>query len=211
MIYIEKFVNGKWLENCYAVHDAAGHCVIIDPGSSPERIAGFVEDKQLRPLAILNTHAHYDHIGAVEALKRKFGTPFYLHSKDRALLSHANLYRALFDGDALISLPSVDRFVDRIETPIRKGELSIDVLWTPGHTPGGVCFLIEDALFSGDTLLHQKIGRVDLPGGDREALYVSLRKLKRLPPETRVYPGHGDTTTLGDELKHNRAFLRALQ
>lgn len=211
MIHIKKFVNGNSSENCYAVHAPQGHCVIIDPGGSPKYIAEFIEDKQLRPLAILNTHAHYDHIGAVEALKNKFEMPFYLHSKDLALLSHANLYRALFDGDALISLPSVDCFLDRIETPIQKGELSIEVLCTPGHTPGGVCFLIEDALFSGDTLLPGKIGRVDLPGGDREELCVSLQQLKDLPPETRVFPGHGEPTTLGDELKQNQPLLEALR
>ena len=211
MINIKKIITGKWRQNCYVVNDSKTNCVIIDPGSEAKHIIEYIESKQQNVLAILNTHAHYDHIGAVTMLKSKFSVPFYLHSKDLKVLKYANLYRHLFDADETISLPKIDYYIDQIETPIRLGDFSIQVLFTPGHTQGSVCFLIEDCLFAGDTFFKGKIGRVDLPGGDKNALCNSLKNLSMLPPKIKIYPGHGGTSTMLEEMQKNFKLLEAIQ
>lgn len=210
-IFAEQIIAGRWQANCYVVHKITGDALIVDPGDEPGRIIDYVERKRLRICAILGTHGHHDHIGAVTTLKNAFAVPFYLHSGDVRLLKYANLYRQMCDGSDPIVPPSVDYHIDKVEIPIRVGEFSIDVLFTPGHTRGGVCFLIGDFLFTGDTLLNGRVGRVDLPGADRTALCDSLRKLSVLPPETKVCPGHGRTTTLLEEWRANRELREAIE
>lgn len=177
--------------------------MVIDPGSEAERIIECIDNKRLNVLAILNTHSHYDHIGAVTALKTNFSVPFYLHSKDVRLLKYANLFCNLFDADESIPLPGVDYYFDQVEIPICLADFSIQVLYTPGHTPGSVCFLIKDNLFTGDTLFKGKIGRVDLPGGEKTTLRDSLRSLSLFSPQTKIYPGHGKTSTILEEIHNN--------
>ena len=211
MIYIKKIITGKWKENCYIVSDLNKNALIIDPGSDEERIVSFIEGSKLNILAILNTHAHYDHIGAVKKLKDRFSVPFFLHSKDRKLLKSANLYIKIFDGDDPISISKVDYYFDQREMIIQLGDFSIQVLFTPGHTKGSVCFQIEDCLFTGDTLLNGKIGRVDLPGGDEHTLKKSLKAISKITENIIVYPGHGESTILSSELKYNKSFIHAIQ
>lgn len=206
-IFVARIIVGRWDTNCYVVHKGNGDAMIIDPGDQVERIMDYVESKRLKILAILATHGHHDHIGAVTTLKARFSAPFYLHSRDVKLLKYANLYRKIFDGHDPRVLPSVDYYIDKVEVPVRVGDFSIGIVAAPGHTEGGVCFLIENHLFTGDTLLRGKIGRVDLAEGDRTSLYNSVRRLMVLPPETKVYPGHGETTTLSQE-RENSAELR---
>ena len=148
-IEIKKIVNGKWRENCYIVKNGSSkNAIIIDPGSAAEQIANYTLTHNLKILAIVNTHAHYDHIGAVVDLKEKFSIPFYLHSQDLKLLKHANLYRQIFDGEDILPIPIVDYFFDQITLPLILNDLLIDVVFTPGHTQGSVCFLIGDYLFN---------------------------------------------------------------
>jgi len=211
-IEIKKIVNGKWKENCYLViHSFSQHAIIIDPGNVVEEITEYVTFRHLKILAILNTHAHYDHIGSVAELKNTFSIPFYLHSKDIKLLNHANLYRQIFDGEGYVTIPKVDYFFDQITLPLTLNEFLINVVVTPGHTEGGVCILIDDYLFTGDTLLYGKIGRTDLPGGNQDALYDSLRRLAQLPQNLVIYPGHGQSSFLGEELKHNHELSEQVQ
>lgn len=210
-IFVQQIITGKWKENCYVIHKTNQDTLIIDPGSEAKCIIEYIEGKQLNIIAILNTHAHYDHIGAVKILKTKFSVPFYLHSKDFKLLKYANLYINLFDGDDHISTPNVDFYINQVKTPICLGDFSIQVLFTPGHTQGSVCFLIEDCLFAGDTFFKGKIGRVDLPGGDKEALCNSLKNLSMLPPKIKIYPGHGGTSTILEEMQKNLELLEAIQ
>ena len=208
---IERITNGKWKENCYVVSNVNNEALIIDPGSDEIRIINFIKNNNLNAVAIINTHAHYDHVGAISKLKDEFSTPLFLHSKDDKLLKTANLYANLFDGIGPIKIPSVDYYFDQIDIQDYLTSFSINVLSTPGHTWGSVCLLIEDCLFTGDTLLNGKIGRVDLPGGDAPTLKKSLTIISKLPHQTNIYPGHDASSTIGHELKYNNSFIQACQ
>jgi hydroxyacylglutathione hydrolase len=192
-------VNGKWRQNCYVVATETGDAVIIDPGSSASEIAETVASSGLRVHAILNTHGHYDHIGAVAVLKERYQVPFYLHGGDEQLLRRANLYRLVFEAKDTIKVPTIDRNIAELPREFRIGPIDLSWIDTPGHTDGGVSFQIENSLFCGDTLMRGKIGRTDLPGGDRAKLLVSVRKLAGLPRDTLVYGGHGKVTTVEEE------------
>ena len=210
-INIKQIPNGKWKENCYVVSNVKNNAFIIDPGSDEKNIINFIKDNNLIVGAILNTHAHYDHVGAIKKLKDEFSIPLFLHSKDEKLLKTANLYAKLFDGIGPITIPTVDYYFDQIDTQDYVAGFSIKVLFTPGHTWGSVCLLIGDCLFTGDTLLNGKIGRIDLPGGDKQALNKSLQIISKLSKQTNIYPGHGTSSKIGHQLKHNNSFIQALQ
>jgi glyoxylase-like metal-dependent hydrolase (beta-lactamase superfamily II) len=185
--------------------------LIIDPGSEGKSIIQYIEDNNINVSAIVNTHAHYDHIGAITKLKDKFLIPFFLHSEDEKLLKTANLYAKLFDDSDPIKIPTVDYYLDKIDIQDYIAGFPIKVLFTPGHTWGSVCILIQDCLFTGDSLLNGKIGRIDLPGGDEQALKESLKTISKLPKHISIYPGHGALSTIGYELRYNKNFIQALQ
>lgn len=209
-INIEQFPNGKWKENCYIVSNEKKDALIIDPGGDDKNIISFIKKNNIKVNAILNTHAHYDHVGAISKLKKEFLIPLFLHSKDKKLLNTANLYAKLFEGTGLIKIPTIEYYFDQIEIIDHITSFSIKVLFTPGHTWGSVCLLIGDCLFTGDTLLNGKIGRVDLPGGDEQTLNKSLKVLSKLPTNINIYPGHGNPSTIGHELKNNKNFIKAI-
>ena len=211
VIEVRKIVTGRWNENCYVLANGTGVCLLVDPGDDAAEIQRVIEAACWKVLAILNTHGHYDHVSAVAALKDRFDVPFYLHSKDRKLLRSVNLYRKMFGDEGLVPVPEVDHSLDDLETPLQIGDFTIEIIPTPGHSPGGVCFLVGHRLFTGDTLFKGGVGRVDLPGGDREVLRDSLGVLARLDPNTVVYPGHGDQTTIAEELEHNAALREVRQ
>jgi hydroxyacylglutathione hydrolase len=208
---IRAFTTGKWRENCYVVGDEQGNAVVIDPGDDFETIVDYLVESGLRLLAILNTHGHYDHVGAVAPLRSAFGVPFYLHENDLKLLRHTNLYRKLFDGERPIVIPPVDRFCDERQYPLTFGGLQFRILHTPGHTSGGVSFVSGSDVFTGDTLFRGAVGRIDLPGGNERELRASLRKLSRLDPEMAIHPGHGRPSTIGTELKDNVQLRKVLE
>ena len=210
-INIKQIPNGKWKENCYIVSNVNNDVLIIDPGGAEKKIINFINYNNLNVVAILNTHAHYDHVGAINKLKDEFSIPLFLHSKDEKLLKTANLYAKLFDGIGPIKIPTVDYYFDQIDIQDYLANYSIKVLYTPGHTWGSVCILIENCLFTGDTLLNEKIGRVDLPGGDGETLNKSLKTISKLPKHINIYPGHGNSSTIEYELKYNNSFIQAIQ
>jgi hydroxyacylglutathione hydrolase len=201
---VETVIAGHWAENCYVVTNDDAEALIIDPGGSVERILHRVEAHGVRVLAILNTHGHYDHVGAVEAVRQACAAPFYLHSRDEKLMKQTNFYLKLFHAERPVPLPQVDHYLDELITPLKIGAFTVGVLPVPGHTAGSVSFVIEGHLFSGDTLLKGKIGRTDLPGGNPGRLTESLRALCRLAPEIQVCPGHGDRSTMLNELKSNQ-------
>lgn len=208
---IGQITTGSWQQHCYIIYNDTYEAIIIDPGSEGEQIVQWIKDKHLNVLAILNTHAHYDHIGAVKVLKDIFSVPFFLNSHDLKLLKRANLYSKVFEGDHIIPIPKVDYYLDHIALPILLGSFSIQPLWTPGHTAGSSCFYIDSNLFVGDTLFHNKIGRTDLPGGNKKSLYKSLNHLSHFPKNTKIYPGHGPFTTIAAELETNNDLRLALQ
>jgi hydroxyacylglutathione hydrolase len=183
----------------------------VDPGGVFQQIVDFIENSESKLIAILGTHAHYDHIGEVSRLKEHFSVPYYLHSKDKKLLRRANLYCKMFEGDHPIPIPTVDGYFDELERVILYGSFSIEVRCTPGHTPGSVSFYIDGHLFVGDILFHNRIGRTDLPGGDPKALHKSLKQLSTLPHGTIVWPGHGSVTTIGDLFANNSDLLKKIK
>jgi glyoxylase-like metal-dependent hydrolase (beta-lactamase superfamily II) len=208
-VRVKTVPNGRWKENCYLVSDSSEATVIIDPGCEPERVREALGANG-RPVAILATHAHYDHVASAAELQNLYEVPFYVHSRDRDLLKYINLYLKFFDGLEPVKIPRIEAFLDEVPRPFVLGDMRIEILETPGHTPGGVCFRLAEHLFSGDTLLRHGVGRLDLPGADPERLRASLRILAALPAEVRVHPGHGPPTTIGEELENNPVMKEAL-
>jgi hydroxyacylglutathione hydrolase len=182
--------NGTWRELCYIVFDKDRNAVLIDPGENLEQIVDGVSANKLIPRAIINTHGHFDHIASVEDLKKIYSIPFYLHSYDQKLLIQANFYRKIFEGSERITPPMID-FDLKDHKNIKIGAININIIDTPGHTPGGVSILISNMFFCGDNLFNYKQGRTDLPGGDFRQLQQSLKNLLELPDDLNVFPGHG--------------------
>jgi glyoxylase-like metal-dependent hydrolase (beta-lactamase superfamily II) len=200
---ITTFTNGNLQQNCYVVVNNLQEALIIDPGSKPEAISNLLDDLKVIPIAILNTHAHYDHIGAVSTLLQKYSMPFFLHKDDAKLLKQANIYKIMFGSKDSIPIPSFGEDLADIKKKQVLLGFKIQAIHTPGHTGGSVCLLIGDQLFSGDTLLPWGAGRTDLPGGDSQKLKDSLEILRRLPDRYLVYPGHGKPFTLEEFWNRN--------
>lgn len=207
---LKTFIVGVLETNCYLYSDdQTGKTVLIDPGDEGEKIFRFIENKKLNLTSILLTHGHPDHFGAVPYLKRRpingattkrINVPVYIHQADYLFLTNVNSSLAPLLGG--VQLKPDKFFAEGQEIPV--GEKSLKVLFTPGHTPGGVCLAGEGVVFSGDTLFYQSVGRTDLPGGDTQKLLNSIKeKLFVLPDKTIVYPGHGEITSIGEEKKHN--------
>lgn len=190
--------------NCYVVGDPeTKEAIVIDPGDDADAIAEDIAAKGLTVTAIVATHAHFDHVLAAERLRALTGAPFHLHDDDRPLLDWLQESGRLFLGVELSGPPEVDTSVaegDRLTA----GGVELEVLHTPGHSPGSISLVADSAVFSGDTLFAGSVGRTDLPGGDTDALVSAVRnKLFKLPEELPVYPGHGPATTLAEEHRFN--------
>ena len=205
---IDVITVGPLDENCAIVYcEKHKSAIIVDPGDSGKRIIAYIEEKQLIPKLILNTHCHADHVGGVGAVVERFNIPFMCHAADEFLLTDQG-QRELANYVGLKPSPKNDSTVSDGEVVDLCDDFSLKVIHTPGHTPGGICLLTDGKVIVGDTLFQNSIGRSDLPGGDHDMLLKSIReKLFPLPEETIVYPGHGETTTIGDEKAHN-PFLR---
>ena len=180
--------------NCYilSINDQV---IVVDPGAKAERILNAIGQRKMG--AILLTHAHFDHIGALNDLMTNFTCPIYLHEDDEPLLINPELnysFPKRFVVDAkTIHYPNI----------LQIGEFKFEVIETPGHTEGSVCLIIENSMFSGDTLFMQSVGRTDLKTGNPSKMKQSLRKLKALDQDYDIYPGHDDHTTLNKEKAHN--------
>lgn len=182
--------------------------VIIDPGAEENLIFRQVSDSNMVPRAILLTHGHADHIAAVAAVKDKYRIPLYIGRGEETLLANPSANVSAFFADPIVA-PPADFLLDD-EQLVELGTLSLRVLATPGHSPGGICYLDETAglLFCGDTLFYGSIGRTDFPGCSHKALIDSINdKILKLPDKTVCYPGHGPETTVGGE-RANNPFLR---
>ncbi|MFO7772981.1 MAG: MBL fold metallo-hydrolase [Dehalococcoidia bacterium] len=206
---VKTLVVGPFGSNCYIVGSSSSEQgMIIDPGAEAGNILRTVQQEGLSPSLIVVTHAHMDHVDALHEVKEKTNAQFALHEAEKELLSGGSMRMLASLGlSPFKSPPAPDRLLkdgDRIDV----GELHFEVLHTPGHSPGGICLLGHGVVFSGDTLFSFGIGRTDFPGGSYEQLMNSIHeKLMALPDETIVYPGHGPSTTIGDERRGN-PFLR---
>jgi len=189
--------------SCYIVGDKdSNECILVDPASEGDRILAVLERMDLTVTTIVATHGHPDHVGAVAFLKEKTGAPFAMHSSDVPLVKE---WSAMFGYMMLDYRMPPDPDVELAEgSVVQAGGMSLSVIETPGHTPGGVCLYGHGILLSGDTLFQMGMGRYDLPGGDGKALVESIHaRLFPLPDETQVLPGHGDGSTIGWEREHN--------
>lgn len=193
---------GPLQANCYLVWDEDHHACAVDPGGEPDRLATIVAEKGLALEAILVTHGHFDHIEGVAGLATATGALVYCSGDVAPVLSGEEQCSA-----SGMAVPKVsDGTVKVVEdgSSFSVGELGVRVIATPGHTPGDVTYDIEGGLFCGDLIFYGSVGRTDFPGGDFGQLVHSVKRLVDLyPPETEVYPGHMQATSLGQELRHN--------
>ena len=198
------FEVGPLACNCYIVgDDATREAIVIDPGGDAEILAAALRDKDLRVTAIVATHAHFDHLLAAEALRGLTGAPFYMHDADKPLLDWYEESGRMFLGVDLGAPPAIDTSAAEGDL-LKAGGLELQVVHTPGHSPGSITLTTPEAIFSGDTLFAGSIGRSDLPGGDTRALLGVIRaKLFAFDGNTTVYPGHGPSTTIGAEKATN--------
>jgi len=202
MVLIQLCV-GPLQVNCYILADEkTKDAMIIDPGDDAGDILRVIKENGFKVRYIVLTHAHFDHTGANKDLKEVTGAEILMHQDDRRLLESAANQGSMF-GMRSSASPPADRYVKHGEV-ITTGEVSLKVLHTPGHSPGGICLLGQGLVFTGDALFAGSIGRTDLPGGDFQALIRSIKmNLMTLPDDTKVYSGHGPSSTIGFERNEN--------
>jgi hydroxyacylglutathione hydrolase len=202
---------GPVQENCFIVRrDGSDRALIVDPGEEADRLLGVIDELGVTLEAILLTHTHFDHVGAVAPVARATGAPVFCPQLETQVLADIMAY-VPWEGFGPFESYEADHTVAGGET-LQLAGFDIDVVFTPGHSPGHVTYVIADeqAMFSGDVLFQASVGRTDLPGGDHATLMASIADLlARYPDETRVHPGHMGLTTLGAERAHN-PFLAAL-
>ena len=200
---VETLVVGPIEENCYVLRDEeTGHGLVIDPGDNGQEILAYIRDNQIKVDLLVNTHGHWDHIGAVDFLREALGVKLAIHQLDASMLTASRESMAAYSIFAGSKRPAEILLQDG--DTIEFGHCSLQVLHTPGHTKGGICLYGDGCLFSGDTLFAGSVGRTDLPGGDYREILDSVQiKLKDVADDTKVYPGHGPATNMGRERRCN--------
>lgn len=205
---IQSFTFNPFDENTYMVYDETKECVIVDPGcymdEEKQELIAFIEEKKLSPVILLNTHCHVDHIFGNKFLFEKYGLLPVCNRLELKLLDAAGEYSKQW-GIFLEPSPKPEKFLEEGDL-VQFGNSSFEILFTPGHSPGSICFYNskEKVLIGGDVLFQMSIGRTDLPGGHHQTLLDSIsKKLYTLPADVKVFPGHGPTTTIGFEKMYN--------
>ena len=208
MLTVQPFTFNPVQENTYVLYNDKGECCIIDPGcyfaSEEQALTSFIDQNKLKPVLLLNTHCHLDHIFGNRFVHKTYGLKLHLHPLEKAVLEYGptsgQMWQLPFDNyDAELM------FIDENQT-LRIGDEELSILFTPGHSPGSISFYSKAHKFviGGDVLFNGSVGRTDLPGGDFNILEESIKtKLYTLPEDVIVHPGHGDSTTIGDEMKTN--------
>ncbi|MCT4604833.1 MAG: MBL fold metallo-hydrolase [Marinisporobacter sp.] len=206
---LERLVVGMLETNGYILYDEYSlEAFIIDPGDEVKTFIERIQKKRLKPIGIILTHYHYDHIGAVIELKEKYPMPVYIHKKDAKGLNDPYINHSISSFRKAIAIIP-DKLVkdgDHIET----SWVNLEIIHTPGHTPGGMCIKVknENIIFTGDTIFNVDIGRMDLDGGDEQAMKNSIRnKISKWKDEVMIYPGHGDPASMEYVRKKNVEFL----
>lgn len=206
-MHVECLVLGLYETNCYVVRadEKCHEVVIIDTGLDMSGVAEHLRVHQLKPVAVVLTHGHVDHIVGAASIRTNWSNVrVYIHKLDAKMLTDATINLSLMHGSSFVTEPA-DVIVGEGDT-IEQAGLKLEVIHTPGHSPGSICLYVRDehTLFSGDTLFAESIGRTDFPGGNTKQLLGGIKeKLLTLPQETVVYPGHGPQTTISHELKYN--------
>ena len=204
---IHNIILGDYQTNsfCVTANEDAADCLVIDTGLSPQPLADFIKERKLNPVALILTHGHADHIAGVNLLRENWpGIKVAIHAQDAVMLSDAQANLSALTGGSF-EAEAADIVIED-EGPVEFAGIELDVIHTPGHTQGGICLYAknERVLFAGDTLFAMSIGRTDFPGGNMADLQRSIREqLFALPPETRLFPGHQDETTIGEEKRSN--------
>ena len=208
MIKVEYFTFNPLAENTYVLSNEKGVALIIDPGcyfTEEERtLKNHIDENNLNPAQLLNTHCHLDHVFGNNWVHKTYGLELYLHRDEEKILEFAPAFGNMY-GLGFTNYKNALHFLSE-EDKIFLGDDRLKILFTPGHSPGSICFYCAEQNFiiGGDVLFYESIGRFDLPGGNEEELYKSIREqLYILPDETIVYPGHGEPTTIGHEKRHN--------
>lgn len=208
MIQVKKLILNPFQENTYIVYDQTGEAIIIDPGcytqSEIDEVKWFVDSNSLTVKYLILTHGHIDHILGIDSLRDIYKVKCFAHADDLALIETSPKHGLMF-GITFEKAPKIDAFIKDGDT-ITFGKSTIEVIHTPGHSMGGICLLVRDEkiLFTGDTLFNGSIGRTDLLGGNHETLISSIaHKILPLGDDIVVYPGHGDSSTIGFERKNN--------
>jgi len=208
MITIQSFTFNPFQENTYVAYDETLECIIVDPGCYDAKdnavLSKFIEENKLKPVALVNTHCHLDHLFGNKFVSDTYQLEPIMHEADLPLLEYAPLTAIQYDLQ-LDELPKVGKFVEEGDV-VHFGNSSFEVLFTPGHAPGHICLLNRDEkiILSADVLFHLSIGRTDLPLGDHATLLKSIKeKLLVLEEDVVVYPGHGPNTSIGFEKKNN--------
>jgi len=202
MLKIKSIISGQFEVNCYLVYDdVTKSAVIIDPGQDGSSVIETISNLKLNPELLINTHGHFDHILSDDVIRTKYNIPLAIHKNDADFLSDVVKNASYVIGEtATVKVPEI--IFDKEQT-YQTSFCKYSVLNTPGHTPGSVCILIDNNLFSGDTLFAGSVGRTDFPGSNSTAMQQSLQKLKLLDEKIKVYPGHGPFTDMKKELSSN--------
>ncbi|MBQ9941432.1 MAG: MBL fold metallo-hydrolase [Christensenellaceae bacterium] len=201
-----KIVNEPMSVNTYILFEEDDNkAVVIDPSFASEKILRVLKDEGLTCEAVLLTHGHFDHIAGVSALRETFGAPLYIHSGDADMITDAKKNMSPAMGGLHIQLEPAENLIKDVDKLV-VGNMEILVLGTPGHSPGSVCYMCEEYMFSGDTLFNLSIGRTDLPGGSVEEMRRSMGLLENIDKDYIVHPGHGESSSLEFE-KANNPFM----
>jgi glyoxylase-like metal-dependent hydrolase (beta-lactamase superfamily II) len=208
MISVKKFSVNPFQENSYVVSDETGYCLVVDAGfffqKEIDEVLNYLHTQNLKPVGLVNTHCHFDHLMGVDFIRNKFGIPFECHKDDAFWLPLASVQARSF-GITMPEMANADHFF-QADQELHFGNSFLQVIHVPGHSPGHVVFYSpeDQFLLAGDVLFYKSIGRSDLPGGDYDQLIGSIKeKLLLLPPETIVWSGHGVETSIGFEKLNN--------
>lgn len=196
---------GPMQTNCYVLKQADLSCLIVDPGSEGEKLIQYIRKEELNPVSIVLTHAHFDHIGAIDTLRAEYHIPVYVHINEKDWLSSPELNCSELMRIGKVQVNEADEIING-EQELTIGSFSFQILETPGHSPGSISLYFKevDIVCAGDALFYGSIGRTDLPNGNHEQLLQSIHeKLLTLPENTVVLCGHGPVTTIGNEMNSN--------
>lgn len=201
-MFLHKIVAGVYGVNCYIIGDEESKKgAVIDPGGSLNEIISIVSDNKINIEYIILTHGHGDHIGAVKDLKENTNSKILAHEAEKDILNKSENNLTALMGMDIIEIEA-DEYLKEGQT-VKLGKLELNIIHTPGHTPGCMCIKVDDIMFTGDTLFAGSIGRTDLPGGDYDTIMNSLEKLSKLDDEITIYPGHGPASEIGIEKSIN--------